>query len=54
MSVVGAKAENICSQRVFRLLTHLGHLTTFAQRSRLEDFSARRQTDLSGANSQEW
>jgi hypothetical protein len=23
MSVVGAKAENICSQRVFRLLTHL-------------------------------
>ena len=25
MSVVGAKAENICSQRVFRLLTHIGH-----------------------------
>jgi hypothetical protein len=25
MSIVGAKAENICSQRVFRLLTEAGH-----------------------------
>ncbi len=26
MSVVGAKAENICSQRAFRLLTQTGHI----------------------------
>src|SRR6476620_8606777 len=25
MSASGGKAENICSPRVFRLLTHLGH-----------------------------
>jgi hypothetical protein len=25
MSVVGGEAENICSVRVFRILTHLGH-----------------------------
>jgi hypothetical protein len=25
MSAIGATADDICSQRVFRLLTHLGH-----------------------------
>jgi hypothetical protein len=28
MSVVGGEAENICSQRAFRLLTQLGHFLT--------------------------
>jgi hypothetical protein len=29
MSGIGGKAENICSQRVFRILTHSGHPTAW-------------------------
>jgi hypothetical protein len=32
MSVYGGTAENICSQRVFRILTQLGHLARFGVR----------------------